>query len=193
MPRIVLSVAAVAMWLCSSVVSAQQLDELRFGATWAQPGWLEPSHREGDQVGIGAELLFAPVNIDVFGVSGSHSSKFMNTVFNPRPHIGAMINLDENGTSYAFTGLSWHYDSDQTFFVEGSFGVSVNNGKTENSDPDRVKLGSNALFHESVGFGVNVSETITVVFAVEHLSHAGLFGSDNRGLTNASLRVGHKF
>ena len=185
----------VAIALFSAVqAQAQQIDEVRFGGNWAQPNWIEASHPEGDQFGIGGEILFAPVNIDYFGLAGGNSSKLVEIMMNPRPHLGGMVNFDDDGTSYAFTGLTWHYAVDEVFFLETSFGFSVNNGKEDNGgDPNRASLGSNFLFHESFGFGVNLSEDMTAVFAVEHLSHAGLFGDDNRGLTHTSLRLGQKF
>ncbi|MEP1205814.1 MAG: acyloxyacyl hydrolase [Rhizobiaceae bacterium] len=193
MKNVIISLATAMVLLVSFNVQAQQVDEFRIGGTWAQPSWLENSHPEGDQTGIGAELLFTPVNIDVFGLSGPNPSNFMHSFLNPRPHIGAMVNLDDGGTSYVYTGLTWQYEIDPTFFIESSFGFSVNNGKEDSPTGTRAKLGSHYLFHESIGIGANLTETMTVILAVEHLSHANLFGGDNRGLTNMSLRVGHKF
>ena len=186
-------VATIGRLFSVAVSSAQQIDEVCFGGTWAQPEWLEASHPEDNQVSIGAERFFNSVNIDLFGHSDSSSSKFMTSIFNPRPHVGAMVSLDDDGTSYTYTGFTWHFDVDEIFFIETSFGFSVNNGEKDKSSSDRASLGSNFLFHESIGFGVNVTEDVMMVLAVEHLSHASLFSSQNKGLSNASLRVGHKF
>lgn len=181
-----------AMMLFSAAVNAQQIDEVRIGAQWAQPDWLDSSHPEDHQHGIGAEVLFAPVNIDFFGFAEGKSSDFVRIMFNPRPHIGGLINLDKDGTSYAVGGLTWHYAIDDVFFVETGFGMGVHDGVTK-SKKGRANLGSRVLFHERFGFGVNLTDKMTATLAVEHLSHARMFDDHNRGLSSVSLRVGQKF
>ena len=193
MKKAIISIATALLWLVSAHAYAGQIDEFRFGGTWAQPDALDNNHPENDQAGVGAEVLFMPVNIDLFGLADDRTSGYLYNLMNPRPHLGAMINFDDDGTSYAYAGFTWHHALGDILFFETAFGVSVNNGKDNSITPNRADLGSNVLFHESIGLGANLTEDMTIVLAVEHLSHAGLFGGDNRGLTNASLRVGKKF
>ena len=50
----------------------------------------------------------------------------------------------------SFAGLTWTYDITKSIFVEGSFGGSVNNGKTGTFVPEgRSALGCNVSFRES--------------------------------------------
>ena len=193
MKKAILSIAVALLWLLSFSAYAGQIDEFRFGGTWAQPKALEKNHPENEQAGVGAEVLFTAVNIDVFGLADDRTSGYLYNLMNPRPHIGAMINFDDDGTSYAYAGFTWHHKLGEIFFFESTFGLSVNNGEHDEIPGRRAGLGSNLLFHESIGLGANLTEDMTVVLAVEHLSHAGIFGSENSGLTNASLRVGKKF
>lgn len=193
MKNAILSIVTALVWLISSNVQAQQIDEVRFGGTWAQPSWLEKDHPEDEQFGVGAELFFSPVNIDFLALFEGQSNFFLDGLLNPRPHVGVMANFADDGTSYAYTGLTWQYELGSTFFLETGFGFGVHNGEKESITRERARLGSQVLFHESLGLGANISEDMTLVLAVEHLSHASLFDSNNRGLSNVSLRLGKKF
>ena len=193
MKKAIITIATVLVWLVSVHAYAGQIDEFRFGGTWAQPDALDNDHPENDQVGVVAELLFTPVNIDLFGIADDRTSGYLYNLMNPRPHLGAMINFDDDGTSYAYAGFTWHHRLGEVLFFESAFGISVNNGEENPTSSNRADLGSNVMFHESIGLGANLTEDMTIVLAIEHLSHAGLFDSDNRGLTNASLRLGKKF
>ena len=168
------------------------IDEARFGGTWAQPDWLDANHTEAEQAGINGQLLFKPVNIDVFGLGEGSDSYFLNALFNPRPTIGGMANFDKHGTSYVHAGLNWHFALGETFFVEAGFGGAWNNG-SDVPTATRAGIGSNWVFNESLALGVNVTEDITAVLQWDHLSHRDFFGSHNRGLNNLSARIGVKF
>lgn len=168
------------------------IDELRFGGTWAQPDWLDNNHTEGDQAGINVEVLFKPVNIDFLNLFDDPGQGFVSELINPRFHLGAMGNLDEDGTSYAYAGLTWHFAVTNSFFVEAGFGGALNNG-SDVPTATRAGIGSNLLFRESIGLGFNVTENMTIIAQYEHLSHRDLAGSANRGLNNISMKVGFKF
>ena len=58
--------------------------------------------------------------------------------------------------------------------------------------PDRKKLGSTALFRESVELGYQLTPTVSVSGFVDHMSNADL-APHNAGITDAGARLGFKF
>ena len=168
------------------------IDEVRFGGTWAQPEWMDANHTEGDQAGINAQILLNPFDIDLFDIVDDGDSGFLHSLMNPRPNIGAMVNLDEDGTSYITAGWVWQFELTETFFFEAGFGGGWNNG-SDVPTATRAGIGSKWLFNESLAFGANISENMTVVVQWDHLSHRDFAGDMNRGLNNISARIGFKF
>ena len=186
-----LSLAAVLLFVIQSPAAAQELriDEFRFGGTWTNPSWIENDHAEADDAGITAEVLTAPVDFaSRFGVE----NPILAAILTPRFHVGGTGVLDEDGTSYVYAGLTWHQALGDILFIESSFGGSLNNGNT-NGAPGRAKIGSNVLFREAFAIGANLTDTMTLVTQIEHMSHAGLAASDNRGLTHVSVKLGLRF
>ncbi|MGI9354354.1 MAG: acyloxyacyl hydrolase, partial [Rhizobiaceae bacterium] len=114
-----------------------------------------------------------------------------------RIHVGGMLNFDSDGTDYVYTGLTWQYGLTEVVFLELGLGLGLNNGEDDASpipNPTRAGLGSRVTFRESFAVGFNLTPQSTLVFQVEHLSHAELFDDrSNRGLSNASVRYGYKF
>ncbi|WP_293867800.1 acyloxyacyl hydrolase [uncultured Alsobacter sp.] len=110
----------------------------------------------------------------------------------PRAHVGGTINFNGK-TSHGYAGLTWTYDVTQQIFVEASFGGAVHNGKTDRIVPvNHNALGCSPLFRESASIGYRFNQAWSVMASVEHLSNAGLC-SNNRGLTNAGVRLGYSF
>ncbi|MHB2169460.1 acyloxyacyl hydrolase [Alsobacter sp. R-9] len=110
----------------------------------------------------------------------------------PRLHAGATVNT-AGKTSSAYAGFTWTVDVVAGFFVEASLGGAVHNGKTGDVIyPDWNALGCSPLFRESASIGYRFTEKLSVMATVEHLSNAGTC-SQNRGLTNAGLRLGYSF
>ena len=72
------------------------------------------------------------------------------------PHIGASIN-SKGYTSNLYTGVTWQADFDNTFLVEVSLGISLNNAERKISKKRRG-LGSNLLFRESLSLGYKLSQ-----------------------------------
>jgi len=165
------------------------IDEFRFGVSSVNPDFLERSTPEKDQTLIGAEVLFTNANFDY---RADQPNDFWHWFLTPRPHVGLGINLDNNGTDYVYTGLTWNAPIGETLFLEGSFGIGVNNGK-KRPTATRGGLGSNVLFRETVGIGANIGEDYTIILQWEHQSHANIFGKDNQGLTNIGVKFGAKF
>ena len=126
------------------------------------------------------ELLFKP--FDGLGWLGS-----------PRPTVGATVNFG-GLESQVYAGLTWHAQVFNTpFFVEGMFGAAATNGQFHNAVYPARSLGCPILFHEAASVGYDLTENADVMLTLEHASHAGLCGSDNRGLTDLGVRVGFIF
>jgi hypothetical protein len=110
-----------------------------------------------------------------------------------RPHVGATINTEDlESMVYAGATLTVPLFG-LPLFVEGSFGGAIHNGDLDNAVFPARDLGCSVLFRESASLGVQITEAASVMATVEHASHAGLCGDDNRGLTNFGVRVGYKF
>lgn len=194
MPPFVIRLAAALGLLTFLTTPATALegliDEARLGGTWAQPDWVEHDHPEGDQVAINAEILFTPFNWDN---REDAADDFIHALLTPRARFGGLLNLDSDGTDYIYSGLTWRYDLTQLVFLEAGFGLALNNGK-EVTSSTRTGIGSPVTFHETFAVGFNLTEQTSLLFQLDHLSHARIFDSEfNRGLTNTSVRLGFKF
>lgn len=191
--KVIKSAALASLIALTSTTSALAfVDEFRFGGTWANPSWLEQNHPEGDQFGINAEVLFEAVNIDVLNLFEGTDSAFAQQLITPRPHFGGLANVDDDGTSYVYGGLTWQFELTEVFFIEAGFGMAYTNAD-ENGGNGRAALGSDWQFHESIGIGANLTENLTAIVQLDHLSHTELFSDHNRGLSHASVRLGYKF
>ena len=62
----------------------------------------------------------------------------------------------------------------------------------DSAPPDRKKLGSTALFRESVELGYQLTPSVSVSGFVDHMSNANL-APHNAGITDAGARLGFKF
>lgn len=154
------------------------LSEVR-GGVFAHDPWSP----EDGSVDLNGEILFAKPFLT--------ADPTIN-LFIPRPHIGGTLSLDSK-TSHAYVGLTWSFDITSSIFVEASFGGGVNDGKSGFVVPaDRVAIGCNWNFRESASIGYRLSRNWTIMGTVEHISNAGLC-NQNRGLTNAGVRIGYTF
>lgn len=188
-----LSRAIILLVVLASPARAEFVNEFRFGGTISNPSFLESSHTEKDQFSLNVELLTRKLELDSRAdPSDGFASRVLHHFLTPRLHIGALANLDKNGTNAAYAGLTWHHDFNDKFFYESSFGGAITNGSIKPS-ATRAGLGSKVLFRESVALGINLSETTNLLFQLEHYSHAELAGKYNRGITNASVKLGFKF
>jgi lipid A 3-O-deacylase len=163
--------------LPSSLVPQPLLLEVRFGAYVHDP--LSPERGSAD---LNGEVLLAPWTFDPHGWS----------FLVPRVHIGVTGNLGGK-TSHADLGLTWTYVVTQSIFTEATFGGAVHDGSTGSaSGPGHNALGCSPLFRESASLGYRINTTWSVMAIIEHMSNAGLC-AQNRGLTNAGIRVGYSF
>ncbi len=172
------------------------IDEFRFGFVSINPSFLDADHPEGDQVGINAEVLFSEFDLDY---RAQPTDGFVRDLLTPSLHVGTTVNFDDDGTSTLYSGLTWQTDLGERVFLEGSFGLSVNDGEkngelnASNTALKRARLGSNVTFRESVAIGFRATERVNIILSLAHNSHARLFDDKNRGLTNISLKTGFSF
>jgi lipid A 3-O-deacylase len=123
---------------------------------------------------------------------------FLDYIGAPRPHLGLAINTDGN-TDQAYFGLTWGLPLLKSIFghsdsltIYGSLGGALQDGYEDSAPPGRKKLGSVALFRESIELGYQITPVYSISAIVDHISNADL-GSHNAGITSAGARIGIKF
>lgn len=183
---LMLSGAAVAADLAKNLPPAPELppepgfgflSELRLGV-FAHDPWSP----ENGSVDINGELL----SIKPFAGNDGWALAI------PRLHLGATVNTS-GATSIVYGGFTWSLDLGTKVFIEASLGGALNNGSTGVYVPvDRNALGCNWSFRESASIGFRLTEQLSVMGTVEHLSNAGICDR-NRGLTNVGIRLGYSF
>ena len=134
----------------------------------------------------------ADASVEVlFNKPWSSSDPFWNALL-PRPDVGGTANF-VGKTSEAYAGVAWDYNITDRIFAGSSFGGSVNNGVTgKNIPPGHNAMGCNWSFRESGTVGYRLTPNWSVMSTIEHMSNAG-FCDENRGLTNAGVRLGYSF
>jgi hypothetical protein len=132
------------------------------------------------------------LNGEVVGPKLWQSSDPLWSLLIPRPDIGTTISLGGK-TSNVWGGAAWNFDLTDRIFLSSTFGVGINNGKAGNTVPPGWNaVGCNWWFHESESLGYRLTQNWSVMATIEHSSNAGLC-HENRGLTNAGLRLGYRF
>jgi lipid A 3-O-deacylase len=169
----------------STIASAQTriVDEFKFGVLAHDVGFLDRHVETGSDINF--EMLFTPP--EIFSIIGS-----------PRPHLGGSLNTAGN-TNAGYFGLTWGITLIQNLFgwgtqlfLNGSLGGALHDGYTDNAPPGRKKLGSTALFRESLELGYQLTPNLSVSGFVDHMSNANL-APHNAGITDAGARLGFKF
>lgn len=154
-------------------------NEIRFGVLAAD---LDPGGGSDDTVAINAELLSPHF-------AGQYGDLILDALLNPRLHIGTTLTTDD-GVNQAYAGLTWDYHLTDAVFLETSFGGAVHNGETDDHNAD--SYGCTIQFRESLSVGVDLSERISLMATVDHMSNSGLC-NENQGLTNAGVRLGYRW
>jgi lipid A 3-O-deacylase len=178
-------VAAVLVSAVPAVAAAQTqvVDEFKFGVLAHDIGLLDKHVESGADINF--EMLFTP-------------PEFFRVIGSPRPHLGGSLNTNGK-TNDGYFGLTWGITLIQnrvgcggSVFANGSLGGALMDGFTNSAPPDRKKLGSTALFRESVELGYQVTPNLSVSGFVDHMSNANL-APHNAGITDAGARLGFKF
>ncbi len=105
----------------------------------------------------------------------------------PRPHVGATINLD-GSTNRVYAGLTWDFPLGRNFFGEIALGGTVHDGPLVDDKLD--SFGCRANFREALSLGYHISDRVSLMVIVDHMSNAKLC-ERNRGLTSAGVRLGY--
>jgi lipid A 3-O-deacylase len=123
-------------------------------------------------------------------------------VFVPRPHVGALANL-EGRTSAFYAGALWSFPLPYRFFAEFFLDGAIHNGVENNPLPGRTGLGCPALFHVGGSLGYAITEHWSAMFTFDHLSNGHvIFGVNcsgnvgptrNPGLNNWGGKIGYAF
>jgi len=151
--------------------------EVRFGVLAAD---LEPGGGSDDGVALSVELLTP---------NHARSYSFVENLLNPRFHVGGNFHTDD-GVNQAYAGLTWNYYLTDSVFVESSFGGALHDGETSGFSSN--SYGCPVNFRESFSIGADITESISVMASVDHMSNAGLC-DQNQGLTNAGVRIGYRW
>lgn len=172
-------IAAMTMLALSAPVRAEDsvVDEVRLGI-YDHNSNLAATRHETSDPDVNAEILF-------------NSPSWLQWMAKPRIHLGANINTG-NGTSSAYSGLTWDYDFTDALFIEGSFGGAIHNGETDRQTASKLDLGCRVLFHENVSLGLRIDDHSSVMLTMDHMSSANLC-DPNPGLTDVGIRYGYSF
>ena len=154
-------------------------NEVRLGAT---AFWQENAGGTQDGVFVTGQVLFDPP-------FAPFQNWFLDVLLRPRPHLGGSVSIGE-GTDQVFGGVTWTIPVFSALFIEASLGGTIHNGELEGAP---ISLGCRVLFRESVGLGAELGEHWTVLFGVDHSSHAGLCDGENDGLTHIGGSIGYRF
>jgi hypothetical protein len=153
------------------------VDEVRAGA-FKQA--IDDAHGEG----TGA------MNLEVLGgrFAGGYENSILNFFLTPRPHIGTTIAFGK--TDEFYFGVTWDARLIGNTFFETSFGGAAHDGPLH--ELEIASYGCQVNFRESASLGLALSPDWRLMGTLDHMSNAGLCGN-NRGLTNAGVRLGIKF
>jgi lipid A 3-O-deacylase len=119
----------------------------------------------------------------------------------PRPHVGAMLNVDGR-TSSVYAGALWTFPLPQHFFAELFFDGEAQNGYLTDAPPGHSNLGCRYLFHDGGSLGYKVSQHWSMMFTFDHQSNGravfgtqcdGLPSTPNQGVNDYGLRLGYSF
>jgi Lipid A 3-O-deacylase (PagL) len=123
-------------------------------------------------------------------------------VFVPRPHVGALANL-EGRTSAFYAGALWSFPLPYRTFFELFVDGAVHNGVENNAPLGHATLGCPALFHVGGSFGYAITEHWSAMLTFDHLSNGHVvFGincagnpgpTPNPGLNNWGAKIGYSF
>ena len=182
-PSVVVAAMLVAALPAAAPAQTPVVDEFKFGVLAHDVGLFDKHVESGADINF--EMLFTP-------------PEFFRVIGSPRPHLGGSLNTNGK-TNDGYFGLTWGITLIQNLFgwggsvfANGSLGGALQDGFTNSAPPDRKKLGSTALFRESVELGYQLTPNLSVSGFVDHMSNANL-APHNAGITDAGARLGFKF
>lgn len=184
MVRILLALGAS---LVFSAAASAQVSEIRVGVVAHD---VVDHAEDGPQISI--EALF-------------NSPDFLSGIGSPRPYVYGSFST-QGYTNLVATGLDWSGHVTERLKINGSFGISYNDGVDDivdlpPDDPVRIEtartralLGSDWLFRTSIGMDLDLSENWTAGVYYEHFSHGQILGDGrNQALDEVGVRLGYRF
>lgn len=190
--RCLLAIAVVACGMAAAPV-AGFADILEPFDIAAHPFWTIDEVRAGvfkqaidDAHGEGTGAM----NLEVLGgrFAGGYENSILDFFLTPRPHIGTTIAFGK--TDEFYFGVTWDAKLIGNTFFETSFGGAAHDGPLH--ELDVASYGCQVNFRELASLGLALTPEWRLMTTLDHMSNAGLCGN-NRGLTNAGLRLGIKF
>ncbi len=130
------------------------------------------------------------MNLEVLGgrFPGGYENSILDFFLTPRPHVGTTIGFGK--TDEFYFGVTWDVRLTGNTFFEASFGGAAHDGPLH--ELNISSYGCQVNFRESASLGLALSPDWRLMGTLDHMSNAGLCGN-NRGLTNAGVRLGIKF
>ena len=185
-----MAVVAACMTVAPAVSRADIIEPFE---TAAHPFWTVDEVRAGafkqaidDAHGEGTGAM----NLEVLGgrFAGGYENSILNFFLTPRPHIGTTIAFGK--TDEFYFGVTWDARLIGDTFFETSFGGAAHDGPLH--ELEIASYGCQVNFRELASLGLALSPDWRLMGTLDHMSNAGLCGN-NRGLTNAGVRLGIKF
>ncbi len=132
----------------------------------------------------------AALNLEVLGgrFGGGYENSILDFFLTPRPHIGTTIAFGK--TDEFYFGVTWDAKLIGSSFFEASFGGAVHDGPLH--ELNEASYGCHVNFRESASLGFAITADWRLMATLDHMSNGGLC-ANNRGLTNAGVRLGIKF
>lgn len=109
-----------------------------------------------------------------------------------QPYVFASLN-SAGDTHFVAAGFAFTFGD--KVYVRPGLGLAVHSGSTKNEDVpgnNRIEFGSRILLEPELAIGARVSPRLTVEASWVHLSHAGMFSSQNPGLDAIGARLNWK-
>lgn len=163
----------------SALATAANATEIRMGGYYHGLRVAAPHAREDNDLDYNAEILF-------------DSPAVLSWLGSPRPQLGTTI--AHHGTSLTYAGLDWTANLTDAVFFDFGLGGAVHDGRLAGTSPNNNenRYGCRVLFHENISIGYRLTESVSVMGTIEHMSNASLCDY-NEGLTNAGVRLGYNF
>lgn len=162
--------------VASMLVSSASATEIRMGAYAHDLKVFTPAMEE-DGVDFNAEILF-------------DSPSWLEWAWSPRLQFGTTI--AHHGTSMTYAGLDWTVNLSDAIFADLGFGAAIHDGRLRGYAPNENRYGCRANFHENFSIGYRLTDAVSVMASIEHMSNLSLCDY-NEGLTNAGVRLGYSF
>lgn len=184
---IIRTACALAALAISSTASAQGIEQIRLGVAAHD---LTDHTEDGPQ--IVADVMFA-------------SPDFLDPIWSPRPFLSASIST-QGYTNLLTAGLAWDTQLTDRLTMEGSFGLSFNDGiddvNLDTMTPQeavriketRALLGNDVLFRTGAALDYKLNESWDIGVFYEHHSHGQILSSGrNQGLDELGLRLSYRW